>query len=120
MITKIKINQKINTTKQVILIVISMLIIFNLHSAAPGLASGNTAQVSTAAMKMVGFISDPAAILDMKAAAALVDYVLAKKPSSQSALPKISTHMERTMSLILESVFPASCSMPTADRFRRC
>ncbi len=52
------------------------------------LASGNEAEVSAAAMKMVDFASNKAAAPDYQAAATLVDYVLAKKGFSQTALPQ--------------------------------
>ena len=52
------------------------------------LASGNEAEVSAAAMKMVDFASNKAGVPDYQAATTLVDYVLAKKGFSQTALPQ--------------------------------
>lgn len=81
-----KILEKIfRVVKQPVLVIALFSAVFNLHAVAAQPARADAAE---AAMKMVNFTVDAKAELDMQAAAELVDYVLAKKPYSQSALPK--------------------------------
>ncbi len=85
-----------NTTKPVVgfrrlpmLLLILLLTIFQLQPALAVPVSDSSQTVPAAAMKLVGFGTDPKAGLDVQAVATLVDYVLGSKPNKETDLPTV-------------------------------
>ena len=72
-----------------LLLIILLLAVFQLQPAMAAPLSDSTQAVPVAAMKLVGFGTDPKAGLDMQAVATLVDYVLGSKPDKETGLPVI-------------------------------
>lgn len=91
MISKRLSRSQLRTIKYTITHTITLALVitfFSLSVTSVASASVTTDEISAAAMKMVGFVTDANAALDHKAAAVLVDYVVSKKRSPQAALPK--------------------------------
>ena len=68
-------------------LIILLLAIFQLQPALAVPVSDSSQAVPAAAMKLVGFGTDPKAGLDAQAVATLVDYVLGSKPNKETDLP---------------------------------
>ncbi len=70
-------------------LIILILTVLQLQAAMAAPLSDSTHAVPVAALKLVGFGTDPKAVLDMQAVATLVDYVLGSKPSKEAELPLV-------------------------------
>lgn len=72
-----------------ILLIILLIGIFQLQPAQAAPLSDSNHAVPVAALKLVQFVNDPKAVLDVQAIATLVDYVIGAKSSRESDLPTI-------------------------------
>jgi len=70
-----------------ILLTILLVTVFSLQPALAAPLSDGSHPVPAAALKLVQFGADPKALLDTRAIATLVDYVLGSKPAKEAELP---------------------------------
>jgi hypothetical protein len=86
---KILTNYSSGLRRPLIALIILLIIIFGQRPALAISPTDGASPVPAAAMKLVGFCSDPKAGLDAQAVAILVDYILEPKTNKEAELPKI-------------------------------
>jgi hypothetical protein len=86
---KILTNYSSGLHRPLIALIILLIIIFGQRPALAISPTDGASPVPAAAMKLVGFCSDPKAGLDAQAVAILVDYILEPKTNKEAELPKI-------------------------------